>query len=140
VRIFRVTGTSTAPTTASIKPAAWSRSRISAEPDSLPVTLAGRAAHIDVDDVGAQLFRHARPFRHPARLAARQLYDEGSKIPANCPFAHAMAVPDQVLARHHLRGDQGGAQKMCPLAERQSVTPDIGARSTLLFSVSDRCE
>ena len=81
--------------------------------------LAGRAAHVDVDDVGAQLFRHARPFRHPARLAARQLYDERSKIPANCPFAHAVTVLDQVLARHHLRGDEGGAQKMRLAAERQ---------------------
>ena len=81
--------------------------------------LAGRAAHVDVDDVGAQFFRHARPFRHPARLAARQLYDEGSKIPANCAIAHAMAVLDQVLARHHLRDDQAGAQNMRKLAERQ---------------------
>ena len=91
--------------------------------------LAGRAAHVDVDDVGAQLFRHARPFRHPARLAARQLYDEGSKIPANCPFTHAVAVLDQVFARHHLRRDERGPQKMRWRRNGRSVTPDIGANS-----------
>ena len=42
-RIFSVTGTSTAPTTASISRSAWSGSRISAEPESPFVTfLAGQ--------------------------------------------------------------------------------------------------
>ena len=81
--------------------------------------LAGRAAHVDVDDVGAQISRHARPFCHPARLAARQLYDERSKIPANRAFAGVVAVVDQVLARHHFGGNEAGAQNMGDPSERK---------------------
>ena len=35
----------------------------------------GRAAHVDVDDVGAGAFRDARALRHPVRLAAGELHD-----------------------------------------------------------------
>ena len=119
LRIFRVTGTPDGPDDRLDQAHGVAEVAHQRRAGQLARDLAGRAAHVDVDDVGAQLFRHARPFRHPARLAARQLYDEGSKIPANCPFAHAVAVLDQVLARHHLRGDERGAQKMRLAAERQ---------------------
>ena len=39
--------------------------------------LARRAAHVDVDDVGAEPLGDAGALRHPARLAAGELYDEG---------------------------------------------------------------
>jgi hypothetical protein len=38
------------------------------------------------------------------------LYDEGSKIPANCAVTRCAALADQMLARYHLRDDQPGAQ------------------------------
>ena len=64
----------------------------SAEPDSLPVTSRAGQPMLMSMMSAPRLFRHARPFCHPARLAARQLYDERSKIPANCAFARAVAV------------------------------------------------
>ena len=77
----------------------------------------GRAAHIDVDDVGAQFLGHAGPFCHPARFATRQLDDEGSKIPANCPLARSVALTDQMLAGHHLGHHEPRAQRMGKAAE-----------------------
>ena len=118
-RIFSVTGTRTAPTTASIRLSGVREIAHQGRARLLAGHLAGRAAHVDVDDVGAQISRHARPFRHPARLAARQLYDERSKIPANRAFAGVVAVVDQVLAGHHLGGNEAGAQNMGDPSERQ---------------------
>jgi hypothetical protein len=65
------------------------------------------------------LFGHARPFSHPTGLAARQLYDEGSKIPANCALAGTVALLHQMLARNHLGYDQTGAKLMGNSPERQ---------------------
>ena len=68
----------------------------------------GGAAHIDVDDLGAQFCRHTGPFCHPMGFAARQLNDEGSKIPANCAVARSMPLANQMLTGYHLGDDQAG--------------------------------
>jgi hypothetical protein len=63
--------------------------------------------------------RHARPFCHPSGLAAGQLYDERSKIPANCALTRSMALVHQVFAGNHLGYDQPRAQLMSYAAEWQ---------------------
>ena len=82
--------------------------------------LARRAAHVDVDDVGAQsLAPCARPSAIQRASQPASCMTKGARFAANCAVARAVALADQVLAGHHLGDDQAGAQAMRQAAERQ---------------------
>ena len=74
-RIFAVTGTLTARTTASAMRAAFSGSFISALPSPFLTTLAPRGQpHVDIQDVRAGNFdRHLRSLGHAVHIAAKDL-------------------------------------------------------------------
>jgi hypothetical protein len=88
--------------------------------------LACGAAHVDVDDVGAQRLGDARALRHPALLAPGKLYDEGLEVVAGGAPQHRRALAHEVLAGNHLGHDQPRAQAMRELAERQVRHPRHG--------------
>ena len=97
-RIFSVTGTPTAPTVASIKVSAWSRSRISAEPDCAPVTcLAGQPMLMSMMSAPASC-GDARAFGHPVRLAAGELHDVEAAAPRRRAGAAASRLPSASAA------------------------------------------
>ena len=72
-RILSVTGTRTAPTTASISASGVIEIAHQRRARELAGHLARRAAHVDVDDVGAEPLGDARAFRHPVRLRGRRV-------------------------------------------------------------------
>ena len=88
-------------------------------PTGLARHFARRTAHVDVDDLGAQIDSDPRAFRHPLRLAAGELHHERPEAFADCLAQHVSPRPDQLGARHHLRNDQPGAQILRQPAERQ---------------------
>ena len=111
-RIFNVTGTRTACTTASIKVSAWGRSRISAEPDWPPVTCFA-VAHVDVR---AGILRDARTLGHPPRLADGELDDvQPRAVILDAAARHAALggapTAGKSRARCHFRNDQPGAER-----------------------------
>ena len=70
----------------------------------------GRAAHVDVDDLGAARLGDARAFGHPLRLAARDLHDVVSDaVPFGAKARIALALRER-RAGHHLGDDEAGAQ------------------------------
>ena len=73
-RILTVTGTSTAPTTASISDSGVVEVAHQRRAGIAAGHLLGRAAHVDVDDVGALARGDARGLGHVARLAAGKLH------------------------------------------------------------------
>ena len=80
-RIFNVTGSGVAWTTASMSRSA-DRDRAS-RPNRKPAGHAfGRAAHIDVDDIGAGIGRELRAQGQPFSGAAGELDDQGFSRPA----------------------------------------------------------
>ena len=79
--------------------------------------LAGRAAHVDIDDIGAKVRSDAGAFAHPMRLAPGELYDEGLAIGSARLAAGMVAVRRQMLAGHHFRDDQAGAPCVGQVAE-----------------------
>ena len=81
-RIFSVTGTRTARTTASISDQGVIEIAHQRAARELAGHLARRAAHVDVDDVGAHPLDDARAFRHPVGFAADELNDERGKLAA----------------------------------------------------------
>ncbi len=83
--------------------------------------LARRAAHIDVDDVGAQLLGRPRALPHPARLAADKLYDERLAVGARSLAPRLEARRRQLLAGDHLGYDQTS-----PVAQRQPPERGVG--------------
>jgi hypothetical protein len=89
--------------------------------------LTGRAAHIDVDQIGAQARGDAGALLHPMRLAAGKLDSERAQLTARGTAHDVGALTDQLLAGDHLRHDEAGPQAMCDAAERQIGHPDIGA-------------
>ena len=105
--------------TASISAAAWSRSRISAEPDSLPVTSrAGQPMLMSMMSAPSAL-GDARALGHPARLAAGKLYDEGLAVAAPCLAPRLVALGDQMLAGDHLGDHETGPQSVRQTAKRE---------------------
>ncbi len=69
-----------------------------------------RAAHIDVDDIGAGGFRDPRALRHPFRLAAGELNDMGADAGRlTTQPRHRLAV-DEIIARGHFGHDQPGPE------------------------------
>jgi hypothetical protein len=77
-----------------------------------------RAAHIDVDNIGAGIFGDARAFRHPARFATGQLDDMQSRaMILDAPVRVALAVRQRGRCCHF--GDhQAGAQARGQASER----------------------
>ena len=109
----------TAATVASISVSAWSRSRISAEPDCAVGHVPRRAAHVDVDDVGAGGLGDPRALRHPVRLAAGKLHDvraDAGRLAAQPRHRPALR---EIVARGHLGHDQAGAELRGQPAERR---------------------
>ena len=119
VRIFSVTGTSTAPTTASrMRPTSGS-SFSSAEPAiTLQTFLAGQPMLMSMIcapcvDVVARRFRHHRRVR--ARDLHRDRIDFAFVIGA---AARLFRAPQQRIARHHLGHRHAGAHALAQLPER----------------------
>ena len=82
--------------------------------------LSRRAAHIDVDDVGARRVGEARARLHPARLAAGELDDEGEDLAVALGLANGFgAAPDKLLAGGHLRDHEPCAEPRDRAPERQ---------------------
>ena len=105
-RIFSVTGTLTALTTERIKACAWSRLRINAEPESLPVTsLAGQPMLMSMT-CRAFGFGDACAFRHPLLFPAGELDDERGQFATFGPAQHVSARSDEFFARYHLGNDE----------------------------------
>ena len=76
-----MTGRVVASTAAAISRAANSGSRIRAEPDNAPVTSLAGAAHVEIDDVGAGLFRQLRALGDPFGLPPHQLHHhQGQRV------------------------------------------------------------
>ena len=93
--------------------------------------LLGRAAHVDVDDVGAGVGRGPGALGHPVRLAAGELDDMGAVAGALGPEQRLGVADRQLVSGHHFRDDQPGADRRAPASRNgRSETPDIGARST----------
>ncbi len=70
----------------------------------------GRAAHVDVDHVGAVGLGEPRALRHPARVAAGELDDVGQHALALGPQARLLGAAGEILRRHHLGDGRGGTQ------------------------------
>ena len=141
-RIFSVTGTFTAPTTASIRRCGVLEIAHQRGTGQLARHLARRAAHVDVDDVGAERLGHARALRHPARLAAGKLYDErlAARRPRPCA-ARRGVLGDEVLAGDHLGDDQAGAQGVRQAAKGEIGDPRHGREQHGVGAArADRCE
>ncbi len=80
----------------------------------------GRAAHVDVDEVGAGGLRHPRAPRHPFGAAADELdHGERQAVADRGAAHHVGAAGGEELARHHLGRDIGGAEARGGAAERQ---------------------
>ena len=109
----------TACTVASISRSAWSRSRISADPDAMLVTMLGRATHVDVDDVGALGLRDTGALRHPTRLTAGELDRFDGQAPPIAAPPGLAAVFDQRRACRHLRNDEARPELLGHAAERR---------------------
>ena len=80
-----------------------------------------RAAHVDVDDVGAGGFRDPRPLGHPVRLAARELDHMGADAGrlAAQP-GHRLALRE-VIAGGHFGNDEARSE-----AGRESAEGSVG--------------
>ena len=66
----------------------------------------GRAAHIDIDDRGARIFRDPRALRHPVRLASGELHDVDVDPGALGAQARVAAAFDELWGGHHLGYDE----------------------------------
>jgi 2-C-methyl-D-erythritol 4-phosphate cytidylyltransferase len=130
-RVFSVTGTSTAPTTASISDSAWSRSRISAEPERPPTTfLAGQPMLMSMIRAPC-----------PATMRAASAIQQGSR-PASCTAVAASPRPSSARAR--TEGFSSTISRLATISETtrpapkdatsrrngRSVIPAMGARRT----------
>ena len=119
IRIFSVTGTRTAPTTASINPMRVIEIAHQCAAGELAGDLAGRTAHVDVDDVGAEPFRDAGTLGHPVRFAPGKLHGEGTLARKLGPAQHVAALAHQFFAGDHLGDDKPRPKPVCGLPERQ---------------------
>ena len=72
--------------------------------------MARRAAHIDVDDVGAGGFGDPGALRHPVRLAARELHDMRADAGGLAAQKRHRPAVHELVAGDHLRDDQSGAE------------------------------
>ena len=80
--------------------------------------MARRAAHVDIDHVGAGGFGDPCALCHPVRLAARELNDV--RAYSRCLAAqlrHGTTV-DEVVAGGHLGNNQSGAERGRQLSKR----------------------
>jgi hypothetical protein len=111
VRIFRVTGTSTAAVTAAQDRAHLPRVGEQGGAGQLVADLLGRAAHVDVDDLGAAGHVVARRLGHPARLAAGDLHDDRAGLAVEVAAqARQAGVAQCRVGRQHLGHHVAGAE------------------------------
>ena len=74
----------------------------------------GRAAHVDVDDLGARALGDARALRHPVRLTTGKLHDMDAGA-LSFGAQHGVAVAfDQKFARGHFGDDKAGPELRIP--------------------------
>ena len=130
-RVFSVTGTSTAPTTASISRSAWSGSRISADPDQPVVTR--RAGHPMLMSIACAPM--------PASILAASAIGAASR-PTSCTEVAPSPVPSSARARasgcaRSISSDATISDVTSPAPNPattrrsgRSVIPAIGASST----------
>ena len=117
-RIFSVTGSGVAATVASIRVQRMVEVAHQRRAGIAGRHLARRAAHVDVDDVGAGVGRRPRAFRHPVRLAPGELDDVrpvARALGAHGRFGRACG---KLVAGHHLGDHQAGAEFGRQRAER----------------------
>ena len=79
--------------------------------------LLGRAAHVDVDDVGALARRDARGLGHVVGLAAGKLHHVDRQARMADTGGAALPALGELAARHHLGNDQSGAVPIGAQAE-----------------------
>ena len=119
VRIFSVTGTSTARTTASRIAATSGSLPSSADPGRDVAHFPGRAAHVDVDDLRAQADVVARGLGHGLRIGPRDLYrdrvDLAGMVGAEARFPRLAQFG---FRRHHFRHGEACAEALAQLAKR----------------------
>jgi hypothetical protein len=134
-RIFSVTGTDTAAMVASINDRAWSRSRISAEPDCPPVTCrAGQPMLMSMMAAPqASAIRAASPIQrasHPANCTTcvRRPRPSARNRASGRPWASA---PLAVISETTNPAPRSAARRR----NGASVIPDIGAKITGFGSV-----
>ena len=81
-----------------------------------------RAAHVDVDDVGAHLLDHARRFGHPRRLAAEDLDGDGPLLFGVLGvLERAIDAAHQPLAADHLGHDEAAPTLALHQAAKRGV-------------------
>ena len=89
--------------------------------------LLGRAAHVDVDDLGATVQVVARGLGHHLGVRARDLHRDGAGLAFMVGAARGLEAVPQVLARcHHLADRVARAQGLAQLAERPIRHPGHG--------------
>ena len=82
--------------------------------------LLGRAAHVDVDDVGTSGRSQPGALRHPVRLASCQLNRQRLDFAGTgSPAQDIRPLADQCIACDHLRNDQPCAKPVRHAAKRQ---------------------
>jgi hypothetical protein len=72
--------------------------------------VAGRTAHIDIDDVGARGFGDPRALRHPAGFAARELNDMRAYSGCLAAQTRHRTTVDKIVAGGHFRNHKAGAK------------------------------
>ena len=87
-----------------------------------------RAAHVDVDEVGALGFGDARAFRHPFLFAAGKLDDERGEVATFGPAQHIGARFDEFFAGDHLGNDEGRAEPVREPAKGQIADARHGSQ------------
>ena len=81
--------------------------------------VAGRTAHVDVDDVGAGGFRDPRALGHPVRLAAGKLNDMRADARGLAAQQRHRAAVDEIVAGGHFGDDETRAKCSGQTPERR---------------------
>ena len=104
VRIFSVTGTVTADTTAARMRATRGSSRSSAEPASRLQTFLAGTSHVEVDDLRARVYVAARGVGHRVRIATRDLHDPRlGLVGVIATTARQLGIPEPFVGRRASR-------------------------------------
>src|SRR6476646_8240344 len=85
--------------------------------------MAGRAAHVDIDNFGACGFGDPRAFGHPFSLATRELNHMRTYSGRLASQPRHRTTIDQVLAGGHLGNDEPGAERCGQTSKRRISNP-----------------
>lgn len=130
VRIFSVTGTLAAATTADTIRATNCGSRISAAGQHVAHFL-GRTAHIDVDDLRPVIHIEARRVGQRGRVGAGDLHADRIRLTSMIhPRARFCGVPESRVGNRHFRHHKPAPMRLHSSRKGLSVTPAIGASIT----------